>query len=445
MPKDNKLYDILNVTPSANDSEIRKAYFKLAKIHHPDKSTESDEKAEEKFKEIKFAYEVLTDKNKREVYDRYGLEGLKEGGGMDEDIFSNLFGGGMFGGMGGGMGGMGGGMGGFPFDLFGGGGGGGRRQQKRRTQNMVYPLKCTLEELYNGATKKIELERSQLCGVCNGSGGKAGATQTCQKCQGRGFVMQYKQLGPGMVQQMQAICKDCNGEGEIISEKDRCKTCLGKKVLKKKKSFEVHIDRGMQDGQKITYRGESNQEPGVESGDLVVVLQQTQHEVFTRNHDDLFMSYTLNITECLCGFKTVLKHLDGRDLVLVQKPGEFLAPGSIRAIEKEGMPIYKNPFERGNLYVKIDIKLPENYSLSDETIEKLEKLLPPKPKVDIPTGENVDEVSMVEYESTRGSHGSKSKTRAGPSSFSEMMMGDDDDEDDEEGGPGGQKVECNTH
>ena len=180
--------------------------------------------------------------------------------------------------------------------------------------------------------------------------------------------MQYKQIGPGMVQQMQSICRDCNGEGEIINEKDRCKQCAGKKTLKKKKSFEVHVDKGMQDGQKITFRGESNQEPGVESGDLIVVLQQIPHEEFTRNHDDLFMSYTMNLTESLCGFKTVVKHLDGRKLVLNQKPGEFLAPGTIRAVEKEGMPIYKNPFEKGNLYIKLDIKFPENGSLSEEVI-----------------------------------------------------------------------------
>lgn len=436
MPKESKLYDILNVTSTANDSEIRKAYYKLAKIHHPDKSTESDEKAEEKFKEIKFAYEVLSDKSKREIYDRYGLEGLKDGvGGTEfEDIFGGLFGGGMFGG-----GGMG--MGGFPFDLFGGGGGGHGRRQKRRTQNMVYPLKCTLEDLYNGTTKNIEVERSQTCGVCEGSGGKPGATQSCKTCQGRGFVMQYKQLGPGMVQQMQAVCRECSGEGELINEKDRCKTCSGKKTLKKKKKFEVHIDRGMQDGQKITYRGESNQEPGVESGDLVVVLQQSQHDVFSRNHDDIFMSHTLNITEALCGFKLVITHLDGRKLVLNQKPGEFFPPGTIRAIEKEGMPIYKNPFEKGNLYVKLDVKFPDNNSLTDEQITKLEKLLPPKPKVTIPTGENVDEVSMVEYESTRGS--SKSRSKAGPTSFGDMMMDEDDDEDDE--GGAGQRVECNTH
>ena len=142
MPKDTKLYDLLNVSPTANENDIRKAYYKLAKIHHPDKAQDKDETAEEKFKEIKFAYEVLTDKTKRDTYDRYGLEGLKDGvGGTEfEDIFSHLFGG--FGG--GGFGGGGNPF--FPFDIFGGGMGGGMgggrgRGAKRRTQNMVYPLK----------------------------------------------------------------------------------------------------------------------------------------------------------------------------------------------------------------------------------------------------------------------------------------------------------------
>lgn len=173
-----------------------------------------------------------------------------------------------------------------------------------------------------------------------------------------------------MVQQMQAICRECSGEGEILNEKDRCKQCVGKKTIKQKKNFEVHIDKGMQDGQKITYRGESNQEPGgVETGDLIVVLQQSDHETFTRNHDDLFMSHTINITEALCGFKLVIKHLDGRSLVLNHPAGEVISPGMIRAIQKEGMPIYKNPFEKGNLYVKFDVKFPENNELNEDTIK----------------------------------------------------------------------------
>ncbi len=102
---------------------------------------------------------------------------------------------------------------------------------------------------------------------------------------------------------------------------------------------------------------------------MIVVLQQEPHAVFTRSHDDLFISHSINITEALCGFKTVIKHLDGRSLVLTQKPGEFLAPGTIRAIEKEGMPRHKMPFEKGNLYIKLDVVFPENHSLSDEQIE----------------------------------------------------------------------------
>jgi DnaJ family protein A protein 2 len=180
--------------------------------------------------------------------------------------------------------------------------------------------------------------------------------------------MQYKQIGPGMVQQMQAMCRECSGQGELINEKDRCKECSGKKTSKQKKKFEVHVDKGMQDSQKLTFRGESNQEPGVDTGDLIVVLQQTDHDVFTRNHDDLFMSHTINITEALCGFKIVVKHLDDRTLILNQPAGEVLSPGTIRAIPSEGMPIYKNPYEKGNLYVKFDVKFPENNTLTEEQI-----------------------------------------------------------------------------
>lgn len=436
MPKDTKLYDLLGVAPTANESDIRKAYYKLAKIHHPDKAQDgNNEEAEEKFKEIKFAYEVLTDASKRDIYDQYGLEGLKDGvGGTEfEDIFSHLFGG--FGGGGGGGNPF------FPFDLFGGAGGGGGmrggRQAKRRTQNLIYPLKVTLEELYNGATKSIEFDRSVVCKGCEGTGGKSGACKPCTTCKGRGFVVAFKQLGPGMVQQMQSICRECSGEGEVINEKDRCKTCNGKKTIKEKKTQEVPIDKGMHDSQKVTFRGESNQEPGADTGDLIVVLQLQEHDVFSRNHDDLFMTHTINITESLCGFKMVVKQLDGRSLVLTQPAGEVLAPGTIRAIPKEGMPIYRNPYEKGNLYIKFDVKFPDSEALTEDSIKKLETILPPRPKVEIPSGDHVEEVSMIEYEHTKGS----SNAHGGARGSGEAYASDDD----EDGPHGGQRVECNTH
>ncbi len=106
---------------------------------------------------------------------------------------------------------------------------------------------------------------------------------------------------------------------------------------------------------------------------MIVVLQQEDHELFTRNHDDLFMTHTINITEALCGFKLVIQHLDGRSLVLNSSPGDILSPGTIRAIQKEGMPIHKNPYEKGNLYVKFDVKFPENNALSEDAIKVSER------------------------------------------------------------------------
>jgi DnaJ family protein A protein 2 len=265
--------------------------------------------------------------------------------------------------------------------------------------------------------------------------------------------MQYRQLGQGMVQQMQAVCADCGGEGEVLNEKDRCKQCNGKKTKKEKKKLDVHIEKGMQDSQKIPFRGESNQEPGgVETGDLIVVLQCEEHDTFTRNHDDLFMTHTVNITEALCGFKLVIDHLDGRSLILNSPPGDMIAPGTIRAVQKEGMPLHKSPYEKGNLYVKFDVKFPSSNDLSEETIKKLEKLLPPKSKVEIPTGEHVDEVSMVEYESTRGSKSShQGHSHGGSMAGAEGLFreafggGGHGDDDEDEGGAAGQRVECNTH
>ncbi|MCL4126930.1 UNVERIFIED_CONTAM: hypothetical protein GTU68_015419, partial [Idotea baltica] len=173
---DNKLYDLLNVSRGASDSDIRKQYRKLAKEYHPDKNPE----AGDKFKEISFAYDILSDPRKREIYDRLGLKGLQEGGGdssggfgFGDDIFSSLFGGG-----GGGM----------PFGLFGGLGGmrGGRRGP-RKGESTVHKLKVTLEELYNGKTSKLQLSKNVICIECQGLGGRAGALQPCRTCNGRGI------------------------------------------------------------------------------------------------------------------------------------------------------------------------------------------------------------------------------------------------------------------
>ncbi|XP_004403732.1 PREDICTED: dnaJ homolog subfamily A member 2 [Odobenus rosmarus divergens] len=379
---DTKLYDILGVPPGASENELKKAYRKLAKEYHPDKNPN----AGDKFKEISFAYEVLSNPEKRELYDRYGEQGLREGsgggGGMD-DIFSHIFGGGLFGFM---------------------GNQSRSRNGRRRGEDMMHPLKVSLEDLYNGKTTKLQLSKNVLCSACSGQGGKSGAVQKCSACRGRGVRIMIRQLAPGMVQQMQSVCSDCNGEGEVINEKDRCKKCEGKKVIKEVKILEVHVDKGMKHGQRITFTGEADQAPGVEPGDIVLLLQEKEHEVFQRDGNDLHMTYKIGLVEALCGFQFTFKHLDGRQIVVKYPPGKVIEPGCVRVVRGEGMPQYRNPFEKGDLYIKFDVQFPENNWINPDKLSELEDLLPSRPEVPNITG-NTEEVELQEFDSTRGSGG----------------------------------------
>ncbi|XP_025115187.1 dnaJ homolog subfamily A member 2-like [Pomacea canaliculata] len=383
---DTKLYDLLGVNRGASDGEIKKAYRKLAKEFHPDKNPA----AGEKFKEISYAYEVLSDPEKKDLYDRYGLEGIKEGGShgggfggasMFEDIFGGFFG--------------------FP------GMGGSGRNRRRRGEDTFHPLRVSLEDLYNGKTSKLQLSKTVICKKCSGAGGRPGATVRCRVCNGRGVKVTLRQLGPGMVQQMQSICPDCHGEGETINEKDRCKECKGKKTVSETKILEVHVDKGMTNEQKIPFRGEGDQLPDMEPGDVIIVLQQKEHDLFTRSHNDLYMTHSIGLAEALCGFQFVIKHLDGRDLVVSNPPGEVVHPGMMKTVLGEGMPIYRNPFERGNLYIKFEVAFPPNNFVDEAHLKTLETILPDRPVVEIPEGEHVEEVNLVDYEETRSATGGR--------------------------------------
>lgn len=240
----------------------------------------------------------------------------------------------------------------------------------------------------------------------------------------------YRQLGPGMMQQLQSVCSDCSGEGEIFNESDKCKPCNGKKVIVETKIIEVHVDKGMRDGERITFRGEGDQQPNVEPGDVIIVLQQKPHEKFERHGSDLYMAHSLSLTEALCGFTIVQTHLDGRQLVIKGEPGEVIKPGSTKGIRGEGFPIHRNPFEKGNLYIKFDVTFPENQFASSAHLTALEKLLPPRgpePVIDL-TAEHVEEVSLIDYEPQRGGGHSNGGGAHGSEAYHS---------DDEEGGPRG--------
>eukprot|EP00475_Leptophrys_vorax_P009263 TRINITY_DN1612_c0_g1_i1.p1 TRINITY_DN1612_c0_g1~~TRINITY_DN1612_c0_g1_i1.p1 ORF type:complete len:432 (-),score=136.24 TRINITY_DN1612_c0_g1_i1:38-1333(-) len=366
----NKYYDLLGVDKNASQNEIKKAFRRAAVQHHPDKGGD-----EEKFKELNKAYEVLSDPDKKEVYDQYGEEGLEASGGA------------------GGPGGMG-----DIFDLFGGGFGGGRRGPKgpRRGDDVAFESKVTLEQLYSGHKKPLKLTRKVLCSGCNGKGGDASQMVDCNDCNGQGVKVQIRQLGPGMIQQMQSQCNKCNGEGRMMPERAKCQKCKGAKVSKQKEVLDLHISPGMSSGEKVKFREKADEAPNTVPGDIIVVIQQEPHPYFTRKDNDLLYEKKITLVEALTGFEFYIKHLDGRLLHVKSEHGQIIKPGEIKVIESEGMPVHRNPHLKGNLFVTFKIQFPEAHQLNDQARDLLIRVLPaPSPQADAPVINEETEIENV--------------------------------------------------
>lgn len=311
--------------------------------------------------------------------------------------------------------------------FFGGGGGGGRgRRGPQKGEDIVHSIKASLEDLYNGKTVRLAISRNKPCPDCEGRGGKEGAEKACTDCQGRGVRISLRQIGPGMVQQMQTTCTSCKGAGKAISEKDKCKSCKGSKVFKDRKVLEVNIEKGMTHGQKIKFTGEADEVPGTLPGDVIIVVQQKDHETFKRKGADLVVSLDVQLSEALCGFTKTVTHLDNRVLKIEVPEGEVTKHDSVKVIRGEGMPQHGNIFNKGGLFVHFNVIFPT--TLPSEVVHKIKKILP-LPAHPALTGEE-EEVDMSPVDMSQFGHGAGGGRSA-------------HEEDDDEGGSGGaQRVQC---
>jgi DnaJ family protein B protein 11 len=317
-------YSVLGLDRRADDDAIKRAYRALARKWHPDKNPERKKEAEEKFRQVSSAYEVLSDPEKRRIYDQHGEEGLREhaqggsagSGGMGfsdpSDIFAQFFGGSPFG---------------FGAEE--------EQEEDPRGADVEIGVHCSLVDLYTGHTASI-LRRK-------GTVKTAPGTREC-RCKTR---MKTKQMGPGMFQQF---------------PKQECERCSNAHITPEQITLQAEVEPGMRDGSVITFPGQGEPDLDGEPGDLKLRIQQSPHPTFKRNGDDLHTSLSLSLLEALVGFNRSIEHLDGHSVPLTSD--EIIRPGDTRSVPNEGMPNQHSLQRKGQLHVLFDVAFPS--ALSEE-------------------------------------------------------------------------------
>jgi molecular chaperone DnaJ len=345
-------YEVLGVSKTASDSEIKSAYRKLAKKYHPDMNP-GDAEAEKKFKEASEAYAVLSDADKRRQYDQFGHAAFENGGGgaggfdfsgMDfGDIFGDIFG------------------------SFFGGGGGRASNGPMRGANLRAAVHISFEEAAFGCEKQIEIVLKDECAACHGTGAKPGTSKrTCTKCGGKGRVMMSQQSLFGMVQNV-TTCPDCQGTGEVIDTP--CPDCNGTGYVARKKKISVSIPAGIDNGQSVRIREKG--EPGRNGGprgDLLVEVIVSNHPIFQRRDMDVYSSAPISFAQATLGGEVIIDTLDGKVSYEV-KPGTQ-TDTTIR-LRGKGIPSLRNKNVRGDQYVTLVVQVPTG--LSKEAKEALRK------------------------------------------------------------------------
>jgi len=360
-------YEVLGVSKTASDAEIKAAYKKMAIKYHPDRNPGNKE-AEEKFKEAAEAYDVLRDPEKRQRYDQFGFAGMNGQGGFGggagmsmDDIFSmfgDIFGGGSFGG---------GGFGGFSgFSGFGGGNRGGRHVEKGA--DLRLKVRVTLKEVSTGVTKKFKINKYVTCPHCNGSGSEDGKKETCSKCKGSGTTYRTMNTMFGHMQ-TQTECDACGGTGSII--RNKCKQCGGQGIVRGEEIVEIKIPAGVQEGMVVNEHGKGNAARwnGV-PGDIQVYIEEEPHPELLRDGQNLQYHLLLDVPTAILGGTAEVPTIDGRVKIKID-PGT--QPGKIMRLRGKGLPVVQGyGYGTGDLIVQIGVYIPENLSRDEkEAIEKL--------------------------------------------------------------------------
>ena len=338
-------YEVLGISKTASDDEIKKAYRSLAKKYHPDVNP-GDKSAEEKFKEVNEAYAILSDGDKRAAYDSYGHAafdgtGAQNGaggfGGFDGgfdfgDIFGSFFGGG-----------------------FGGGSGAQRRNAPMRGDDIGVRITLTFEEAVFGVKREISYNRVQKCPDCSGSGAAKGTTaETCSACGGSGQRRVTQRIG-GMAFQSTATCTACGGSGKII--KTPCSNCRGTGYVKVTKKLEVNIPAGIDDGGRVALRGQGNDgRNGGPAGDLIIIVSVKPSAIFERSGSDLYCDVPISVTDAVLGAEIDVPTLEGKEKFTIP---EGTQPDTDFVLRGKGVPYLGNSNRRGDLIFTAKVEIPQ--------------------------------------------------------------------------------------
>ena len=362
-------YEILEVSKTANEQEIKKAYREKALKYHPDRNPDNAE-AEDKFKEAAEAYEVLSNPNKRAQYDRFGHAGIS-GAGNDfqnmnmEDLFSHF---------------------GSIFEEFGfgnhfrgnfGGRRGGRTVQKG--SNIRIKVKLSLEEIAKGVEKNIKVQKQVPCDACNSTGAKSpDSVKVCPTCRGNGFVLHVQQSVFGTMQ-MRSECPTCRGEGKVVTEK--CPKCYGNGTVKGEEVINIKIPPGVTNNMQLTMRGKGNAAPnhGI-NGDLFVLVEEEKHSIFERDGNNLYMEYYVSFSQAALGDTVEIPTLDGKVRVKVASGTQ---PGTLLRLNGKGLPDLQR-YGKGDLIVNVNVWVPKHLTKEEKhAVEQLstsENFKPQPPK-----------------------------------------------------------------